>query len=229
MNSDRRQIVTGAACLGAAITAHALAPHRMVNRLGNRLLADLIPRQFSGWQVLPESDLAVPEQSDALAHLLYDQTITRIYRARDRGEVTVLIAHGPRQTEALQLHRPEACYQAFGYVISAAAQTILNSASASPLPLRHFAADLPLQHSYVSYWAQIGAAFPQSDFGQRVAIIRAAIAGNIVDGTLSRVSNTLLDPMAAQRLNVAFIRAMLAAMRPADRTILLGNTRGTVS
>jgi len=229
MNKERRQVVIGIGCLGAAIAAQALAPRRLVNRLGERVLADIIPRQFKGWQALADSDLAVPEQSDALAHLIYDQTITRMYRGVDGNEVMLLIAHGPRQTEALQLHRPETCYQAFGYAISKREQTVLGIAPAPQLPLAHFAADLALQHSNVTYWARIGAAFPQSDFAQRVAIIRAAVSGNVVDGTLSRVSNMLADPLAARCLNVEFIAAMLTAIRPADRAILLGDLQNAVS
>lgn len=106
---------------------------------------------------------------------------------------------------------------------------MLGIAPAAQLPLAHFAADLAQQHSYVTYWARIGAEFPQSDFAQRVAIIRAAFAGNVVDGTLCRVSNPLVDPVAARRLNIAFIGALLVAMRPSDRVLLLGDLSGTAA
>ncbi len=164
----------------------------------------------------------VPEQSDALAHMLYDQIMLRRYRDRAGHEVTLLIAHGPRQTEALQLHRPEACYQAFGYHLSAPGRSLVGRPAQGGLPLHHFTADLRNEQCTVSYWTRVGDSFPESAFDQRIAIMQSAVAGSIGDGMLGRVSNSIADSQSARALNIGFIAALMTAVYATNRAAFRG-------
>jgi len=148
------------------VLAQVLTPKHQLDRFGRKVLGDIIPGQFAGWMMRLDADAFVPEQSDALAHLLYDQSITRVYRDHAGHDVMLLIAHGSRQTDALQLHRPEACYRAFGYTVSNMERTTLALSATRRLNLNHFSAVLRAQNSRISYWTRIGDDCPDDERAQ---------------------------------------------------------------
>jgi len=226
MRLDRRDMLHGAFYLAAAATAEILVPRRAESKLGTQQLERVIPLVCGNWRAHSEPEDTAPERDDSLAHTIYDQVLVRHYRDAAENVITLLCAHGPRQTDTLQLHRPDECYPAFGFQLGPMSRETITRAGMNPLRLIHVAATTAQRHEQIAYWTRIGDELPTSAVTQRLAIIRAAIAGTHVDGLLMRVSNALPDAIAARALNSGFVRALLAAIPAQYLPILLGSRVG---
>ncbi len=217
----RRDIVIGGAFFAAASLAHALTPRRHMSLMGRTPLEQMIPQHFGGWRLQPGAT-AAPEREDSLAQQLYDQIVTRQYLDAAALPVTLLCAHGPVQTDALQLHRPEVCYPAFGYDLTDDQSEVVHFPSQMMLPIRRFTARKGGVHTQVSYWVRIGEDTPASAMAQRIAIIRAAMAGVIGDGMLVRLSTMLPDNIDAAALHHRFLFEWVSAILPQHRAAFIG-------
>jgi hypothetical protein len=109
-----------------------LRPTSAAPVLTDRWIDAAVPQRLGPWQLAARDGL-VMAPSDELSARLYDQILARIYRI-DRGwgapapatasgaaqlpDVALLIAYGRGQDTDVQLHRPDACYPAQGFVLS---------------------------------------------------------------------------------------------------------------
>lgn len=220
----RRDMLIGGACALASAGAWALTPRNHLTLLGNQKLDDLIPHVLPGWRELSPEGLIVPVADDSLTAKLYNQVVGRIYADADDRSVMVLIAYGRTQNDALQLHRPEICYPAVGYAITASAPVRLPvGKTRTPIPARALTADNLQQVEQILYWTRIGESFPESGSEQRLVKFRLQLRGIVPDGVLVRFSNVLHDPVAGLALNERFARAFLAACPPVARLALAGS------
>ena len=165
----------------------------------------------------------IPQSDDSLAAKLYSQTLARYYVDAAGEGVMMLIAYGDTQSDQLQLHRPEVCYPAFGFnVVRTVAAPIAISPSVS-VPARSLTAESPMRTEQIAYWTRIGEYLPIDGTEQRIAKLRNAFDGVLPDGVLVRLSNVNGDASAAFALNQRFAGAMLAAIAPAKRSVLIGS------
>ena len=81
--------------------------------------------------------MLLPEAAEgSLADQLYSQTVSRLYLSETELPVMMVIAYGNTQSDQLQLHRPEVCYAAVGFEISASERVEIPVSPTMPLPAR---------------------------------------------------------------------------------------------
>lgn len=218
---DRRELLIGGACLAAAASAEAMRPRTRMSLLHGTKLESVIPKRFGAWTERQAQGLVTPQSENSLAAKLYTQSVGRFYERPDGALVMMLIAYGDTQSDALQLHRPEVCYPAFGFTISQNRVASYPIAPGVDVPGRNLTATSPGRDEHISYWTRVGEYLPTSNGEQRQAKLRQAIAGLIPDGVLVRLSSLDNDPEAAFALNARFAADLLNAVAPAARPALI--------
>jgi EpsI family protein len=221
---NRRALFAGALCVGGALAAQELKPHKYVSLLRSSKLADLVPRRFGAWTAEDVGDPLAINGPGTLSSKLYNQLVTRAYSDGRGPAILMLLAHGERQSDELQLHRPEICYPAFGYVLLKNEVTVVPVADQVGLPARRLLAKSPSNEESVVYWTRLGENFPVSFDQQRMARFKDTLAGIIPDGILCRFSTADSTSAAWPRLN-AFVRGLVEATDLQGQRVLIGTER----
>ncbi len=216
---SRRNVLTGAALVGAATLAHARQPKPMPKQLGKGGLDALVPKTLGPWRFETTSGLVLPPP-DATADRLYDEVLTRVYTRPDGAAVMFLVAYSGTQDGLLQLHRPEVCYPVGGYQLSQTQIAPVAFADGDSVPARAFTATSALRVEHVLYWTRLGADLPTSWGQQRWAVVRANLAGVIPDGVLVRMSCIENDADKAFALLRAFASDLAGSVSPKARQLL---------
>jgi EpsI family protein len=221
---DRRAIIGGAFCVGGALLARQLKPHRTVSLLNGAKLDDLVPRSFGRWTSDDVGDPLALNGPGTLSSKLYNQLVTRAY-IDDRGNaVMMLLAHGEQQSEELQLHRPEVCFPAFGYGLVRNERTSLRLGEAVSLPARRLLAISPKDEESVIYWTRLGEYFPTSRSEQRSARFDNTIGGVLPDGILCRFSVPGATVQGWAFIE-QFVNELIVATGAPGRRVLIGTER----
>ena len=216
---DRRKLLLGLLFGSASAIAALRAPKKRLDHLGDQKLDDLVPKKIGSWSFVANSGLVVPP-NDPLLNALYSQQLTRVYSDGQSPPLMLLMAQSGSQTGFLQVHRPDFCYTASGYRISAV----------SPHPIRLESAILPASMmdattggtpEHVVFWTRIGDRIPGSWTAQKVAVAEQNLRGIIPDAILIRVSMISEDGNTARAAIDAFVRAMLESIPPERRSVFI--------
>ncbi|WP_162527244.1 exosortase C-terminal domain/associated protein EpsI [Sphingomonas solaris] len=217
----RRDILIGGLCLTAAALGGAVSALNAPRPHAGPGLDALIPRRLGAWRLARTAGVVVAEEGED-GRGPYDDLLTRIYEADGWPPVTLLAAYARTQRDDIQLHRPEGCYPAAGFALGRREAIGLDLAGAPVIPARIILAQAPLHTEWVLYWTRIGHVFPTSYLAQRWAVVRENIAGRTPDGMLVRVSVPGRDRDAALATLLAFLNALMAAVSPSERRLLIG-------
>lgn len=218
----RRDVLIGGGCLAAAGAAYVLEPKQRMSLLGAADLERIIPDEFAGWRKDPSHAVLVPEDENSLASRLYNQVVARLYLHPDHGHAMMLIAYGDTQSDLLQLHRPEACYPAFGFDIVENQSDTIRLGEGVALPSRALIAVGPSRREHITYWVRMGEFMPVNKNEQRIAKLRTQVRGILPDGVLVRISNIGEDLGRAFLANKQFASDMVLALSPVHRAALIG-------
>jgi len=221
---DRRRFGLGLAFLSAAGIAAWRRPDFTLDFLGRRKLDDIIPKQISNWRFLTESGLVIPPE-DQLTRALYSQLLTRVYADEKNPPIMMLVAHSASQTGVLQIHRPEVCYPAGGYLLSPVTPIDIG------LPNRSFQANrLSATNErgteHIVYWTRVGRHMPLTWAQQRWAVAEDNLHKIIPDAVLVRFSTIHEDRAEANAMIGQFIRSLLDALPPSSRRVLISEGAG---
>lgn len=223
---DRRDMIFGLGCAAAAGGALWMRPDEYVRLLPKERLEKSVPEAFGLWKIDRGLGVVLPPSEGSLADRLYDEIMARAYyqpTVATTRPVMCLMTYGARQSDALQLHRPETCYPAVGFQIVAYRKAALPLASGASLPIVEITARLGERFEDVLYWTRVGEDLPQDASEQRRKRLRASLAGQIGDGVLVRMSSARLQDSAPGFPELrAFARDMLGALTPATRRGLVG-------
>ena len=227
MTIDRRDLLAGLACAGALGLAEWLRPRTPIVLMpkGGKL-TQLVPAQLGPWVQGPEGDIVVPRTEGSLASRLYGDQLARIYYQPDLPNLAMMlsIAYGYTQSDALQLHRPEACYPAIGFTVGPARPMVLKVGGAT-VPAVALTATMGGRVEDVIYWTRMGQRFPRSESEQRKMRFANAIDGLVPDGALVRASAIRTDPETPVFGQVeGFMQAMGNALGADGRRVLLAAT-----
>jgi EpsI family protein len=227
--TNRREWLIGAGCLIGAAAAYEMVPRRHVSLLrAGEKVEQIVPRTFGPWSSQDVSDLVAPKSEGSLAAKLYEETVGRVYtRSDSSAEIMMLLAHGDTQSDDLQLHRPEICYPAFGFAISNSASAEVRVLGDVSIPSRRLVADSADRRETILYWSRLGEYLPLDRKEQQFDRLRTSIKGVIADGLLARFSVLGADPDAALRLMYEFVPALVRAVAPGRRDVLIGSVRAT--
>lgn len=211
--TDRRKFLVGLLFASAAGIAAWRTPRIRLDYLGPRKLEKLIPTSIGAWNFVTASGLVVPPE-DQLSRAIYSQLLTRTYWDGQNSPIMLLIAQSGSQTGFLQIHRPETCYTAGGYHISAEMpHSIQIGSKVVPAKLLDASAGGPTEH--VVYWTRVGNQMPTSWTDQKLAVAEQNLRGIIPDAILVRISCVSDDRDAALARIDSFARQMMASI-PAD-------------
>jgi EpsI family protein len=216
-------LVLGVTMATSGVLAAVLTPHvKIADLQGKFALEQMVPRQFGSWKV---DDTIVPLQVDpetqAKLNRIYNQVLARTYVNANGEHIMLSMAYGGDQGDNMGVHKPEICYAAQGFDITHAAAAAVGTAY-GVLPVKRLMAVNGPRYEPITYWITIGDKAVKSGWDQRLTELKYGLTGHIADGMLVRISDLDRDPARAYALQDRFIKEMLQAMRPADRTRLIG-------
>ncbi len=217
--TDRRKFLIGLLFCSAAGVAALRKPETRLDYLGRQKLEELIPKTIGKWKFVAASGLVVPPD-DQLLRAVYSQLLTRVYSDGESPPVMLLVAQSGSQTGFLQIHRPETCYTASGYRLSA---LMPHAVQIGPKLLEANSLDAtaegPTEH--VVYWTRVGNQMPTSWKEQKFAVAEQNLQGIIPDAILVRVSSVSNDGDAARAAIDEFIGTLIASVPPNRRSVFL--------
>jgi EpsI family protein len=216
---DRRKFLLGLLFASAAGVAYARQPRIKLDYLGRQKLDDLVPKSIGRWNFVAASGLVIPPE-DELEKSLYSQLLTRVYSDGENPPIMLLMAQNGSQSGFLQIHRPEICYTAGGYQISAVTPHPIRFGS-KVVPANRMDASSGGPTEHVVYWTRLGNTIPASWREQKLAVAEQNLRGVIPDAILIRVSTINQDADAAMAAIDNFVRAMLQAVPPDRRSVLI--------
>jgi len=176
-------------------------------------LGALLPEAFGEWRETPALLVVAPQEGAATG----ETTVYRAYEDRFGRVVTLVIAYGPPQSDAVRLHRPETCYVAQGYAIE---EKRVARIGPRALPAVELRAASPSRREAVSYLLRDGPAFTTAPGQSQANILRGTRAAR-ADGLLLRVSS-LGGEETQFALNRRFIEDFTAAASPDLARLLYG-------
>ncbi len=104
-----------------------------------------------------------------MSRALYSQLVTRVYSDGSGPPIMLLVAQSATQTGILQIHRPEICYTAGGYELSAIEPHMVKLPSGE-IPTLSMSATSNARTEQLIYWTRIGDHLP-------IELARAARCG----------------------------------------------------
>lgn len=216
---DRRKVLLGLLFAGTAGVVYARQPRLPIDYLGSTKLEQLLPKKIADWEFSTSSGLVVPPE-DALKAALYSQVLTRVYTHGNEPPIMLLIAQAAGQTGVLQIHRPEFCYPAGGFALSPIVPHPI-SANGVTFPANYLTATAPGRVEQIIYWTRVGDRMPASWREQKLAVAYDNLKGRIPDAVLVRISTIDSDPEDAFPRLERFVSAMVQALPPARRNVLV--------
>lgn len=219
---SRRDILIGGLCAGTMGIAHAAVPRRIMASNRKVMLEKVIPNRIGPWQRIEGQGNILPRNEGSLSAQLYSQLVSRIYGAPDRDTVMMVIAYGDSQSDTLQLHRPEVCYEAAGFKITRSVPVSIDVGFNHPLTARYILAEAAYRKEAILYWTRIGDELPTDRWQQQMAKFRAGWAGIVPDGTLARISVLVDGDTDMPESLTEFARDMLHAIPAPARPAVVG-------
>jgi EpsI family protein len=176
-------------------------------------LKTMIPTAFGDWQELPltMTQIVDPQQKETLERI-YSETLSRTYANAQGYRIMLSIAYGKNQNKGLELHSPEVCYPAQGFM--------LTNRKKSELQI------LGMQLQSTRLETNLGQRFEPVTFctmQKRLLEFRYAIAGRIPDGFLVRVSSIDRETDAAYAMQASFANELISAIAPNHRHRFVGS------
>jgi len=221
----RREVLFAGGCAAALGGAEWLRPRRLMSLMGAAKLDAIIPNSFGDWAVDEGGNIVVPRTPGSLADTLYGAQLARSYRPRSGGApVMLMVAHGDSQSDLLQLHRPESCYPAVGFVIGEHGFGPIRVSPQVAIPAVEMNARAPGRSEDVVYWTRLGEYLPTTAGEQRSDRLRTAMSGYVADGMLVRASAIRGETPVYPMLN-RFLADLVRAVQSKDRPALIGTTR----
>ena len=209
--------------IAASASAMALRPTHRIADEGQKVdLERMIPKHFGDWSAIEQSSgqIVNPQQTEAL-NAIYTQLLSRTY-VNAKGETVMLsIAYGSDQSDAKALHYPEICYPAQGF------QVLSNQPSAistdfGDIRVKRLQTVMGNRSEPLIYWSTVGDKVVVGGKETKLEQLRYGFKGQIPDGLLFRVSSVTNEVESGYVNQQNFVRDLLAASNPADRSKLAG-------
>ena len=186
------------------------------------ILEEIVPKQFAGWRVMPESgNQVVNPQTREMLDKLYSQIVSRTYVNAEGYRIMLSLAYGDEQRGELQAHKPEVCYPAQGYKLHSNEATELSTPFGA-IAARHLSTSLGPRKEPITYWFTMGDTAVKGKLQQRLVEIRLGLTGQVPDGLLFRISSIDDSTQRAFKMHEAFVNDLLKSLSVRDRTRLSG-------
>jgi EpsI family protein len=188
-------------------------------------LKAMVPTSFGEWheEANMQTQVVNPQQKEMIDRT-YSQTLSRTYINAQGYRIMLSIAYGKNQSDALQLHRPESCYPAQGFVMISRKFAKVNLLGQS-IAATQLETSMGQRFEPITYWAVVGDNVTTLDFHKKIAELRYALHNRIPDGMLVRVSSIDQDTSHAYAAQSQFANAMAQAVAPENRLRFVGINR----
>jgi len=216
---DRRKVLLGLLFGSAAAFAAWRQPSKHLDYLGRDKLEDIIPKTIGPWKFVAVSGLVIPPE-DQLARTLYSQLLTRVYADEKHEPVMLLIAQSAGQSGILQVHRPETCYPASGYRISAVTEHDI-PVGPHTLQANRLSAENEGTTEHIVYWIRVGDRIPTTWKQQKLDVAEENLRGIIPDAVLVRISTVSGNEASARATLDAFAQALIDSIPASRRPVLI--------
>jgi EpsI family protein len=222
-------VLASIAILGAGVLAEALKPRQLL--AATQPVPNLemsIPKDFGDWHLVPNIGLVTPTDPGGyveqdLEKRIYSQELARGYTDGSGNVIMFLVAYGPVQNYRLKSHRPEVCYGAAGFRVSAKyVDRVSYRQDAPPLTVSRVIAEKEGRFEPITYWMKVGGDVATGVFDSQISRMKYGLEGIIPDGALIRISTVGLSADAAYKLQDKFVHDLLGALPPKDRTFFTG-------
>ena len=220
----RRRAIAVAGLMAASAAAAVVArpTRQMADVLGMPNLETLFPTQFAEWRVDTAMPVILPSPDvQALLSKIYNQTLARTYVNNQGQRVMLSVAYGGDQSDGTSAHRPEVCYPAQGFAITANSLDQLQL-DGRQVPVRRLMSKLGPRDEPITYWVLVGDAVVTTGIGQKLAQMRYGVRGVVADGMLVRVSSIDANPTRAYAVHDRLIADLLAAVPDEQRPRVIG-------
>lgn len=223
MNPWLRSFLLFGLMLAASAGAYALRPTHKIADQGPKVeLETMIPLAFGDWREEKQfSAQIVDPQQKEMIDKIYSQTLSRTYVNGSNYRIMLSIAYGSDQSDSMQVHKPELCYPAQGFILENKQVGTLTAGQIS-LPVTRIMTSLEQRHEPVTYWTTIGDYTVKGNINKKLVEMSYGLTGKIPDGMLIRLSSIDPEPARAYRVHEQFAAQMLAAVEPETRRRLAG-------
>ena len=219
MQNTSKQIVLLLIMLFAAIVGYALIPQNKMANDKKIHLESMIPRSFSDWKMLEvqQSLVQAPDIENTL-NKLYTGILMRTYVNSIGQQVMLSIAYGPDQRDNMgkQVHKPEICCPAQGFVIIQQKNSQLDTPFGL-IPTRQLVAKLNDRIEPMTYWITIWNIAVQNNRDLKLNQIKYGLQGKIADGMIIRVSTLDSDYAQAYQIQGEFVKQLIQSLKPIER------------
>lgn len=222
MSSLKRNSWLLIAMLLTAVAAYGLTPrHKIAEHNPMPKLAEIIPQQFGEWQAVQGVNHIIDPGQKALLDRLYEQLFSRTYENAQGYRIMLSIAYGGNQRDSLELHKPEVCYVAQGFILQDKQRLTLPIAQ-NPIPLTRLRTNMGNRKEPVTYWVTIGDTVVNNGYAKKFVEIEYGLFGKIPDGVLTRISSIDEDSQRAFTMQQQFISELMMHLEPNIRAKFLG-------
>ncbi|WP_374692410.1 exosortase-associated protein EpsI, B-type [Accumulibacter sp.] len=226
MKLPMRNLILLVLMLAASGMAVALKPTKKIADQGPTVeLETLIPKSFGEWRedITSVAQTVDPQQKEMLDKI-YNQTLSRTYVSMQGYRIMLSVAYGGDQSDAMQLHKPEVCYPAQGFILHGKQADSLQLQGGGMLPITRVSTSLGNRNEPITYWITIGdKVITSGGIQKKLVEMSYGLAGNIPDGMLIRVSSIDPDKALAYQMHDRFSNQMLAALPPEARVRMAGS------
>ena len=222
--SRRTAIAALAGMVGAAAAAEWARPTvKVSDSHKNFKLDDVFPASFAGWTTDTSMPVVLPPpDQQAMLDKIYNQTLSRSYVNRDGVRVMLAVAYGGDQSDGLTVHVPDVCYISQGFKVDKEHDSQIDVGKGFVIPVRVLQATLGGRIEPITYWVMMGNEATVSNAQRRWVSIRYGLRRLIPEGMLIRVSSISADMDQALDMQRGFIRDMVAAIAPSERSRVVG-------
>ena len=212
-----------AAMVAASGLALALKPTVRVADSGPKIdLETMIPHKFGEWREVTFTNAQIVDPTTKAAiDKIYNQTLTRTYVNPEGYAIMLSLAYGSDQSDALQMHKPEVCYPAQGFVLESKVNGTLTLPTGT-IPATRLMTSLGARQEPITYWTTVGNRVVLGTLQKKLVEMRFGMGGKIPDGMLIRVSSIDTDTKRAYAMQGKFAEDMVGAVAVEHRQRLVG-------
>lgn len=214
----------------ALVMAYALAwyftpKQSWYEHLGKPDYVQVIPEKFGDWQDTGEiaNVIVTPEQEGILKNI-YSQTLARTYiNVKTQRRIMLSVAHGVTLVYPKQMHWPEVCYPAQGFVVE---KKFYDTVKLPPLemPVTRLQVHQGMRGEYVTYFMRGGDQLVQGSLKLNLARIFLGLKGYIADGLLFRISEVSNNEALSYQLQNQFLQDLILHLNSKDQASILGKS-----
>lgn len=221
-----RNFVLLALMVLASGLAVAMRPSQKIADLAPPVqLAAMVPTAFGEWREEPQHQRLIvdPQQQEAIDKI-YTQTLSRTYINAEGYRIMLSISYGSDQSDTKQVHKPEICYPAQGFVLKSKQYGQLPTPQGA-IPVTRIETSLGQRNEPVTYWITVADRVVGPGLDKKLAEMSFGLQGKIPDGLLFRISSIDGESKRAYERQNAFAGELLGALTPEHRQKFIGNPK----